>query len=116
MRAKLRVIFSPVSQVVFHVTAPWYGAPPMAGTRLLYLAYNTRADILFAVTKLQKHVYVQGLLDYEALYWLLGHIKERPVLAIKFYPKCLVKHPSHDLCKTNSIPHAASTLLTVASW
>jgi hypothetical protein len=82
---------------------------------LLYLAYNTRADILFAVTKLAKACVCPGILDYEALYWLLGYIKERPALAIKFYPNRL-KHPIHDLCETHSIPHADLTLLTDASW
>jgi hypothetical protein len=82
---------------------------------LLYLAYNTRADILFAVTKLAKACVCPGIADYEALYWLLGYIKQRPDLAIKFYPDSK-KNPITDICSANSIPHSDLTIFTDASW
>ena len=82
---------------------------------LLYLAYNTRADILFAVTKLAKACVCPGLKDYEALYWLMGYIKERPDLAIKFYPN-RHENPIKLLCTMNNIPYSDLALITDASW
>ncbi|KAI2502222.1 hypothetical protein MHU86_12274 [Fragilaria crotonensis] len=52
---------------------------------LLYLAYNTRADILFAVCKLAKACVCPGELDFRALIWLIGYLRRRPYYAIKFY-------------------------------
>lgn len=40
---------------------------------LLYLAYNTRANIVFAVTKLAKACIDPSDKDYHALCWLLGY-------------------------------------------
>jgi hypothetical protein len=82
---------------------------------LLYLAYNTRADILFAVTKLAKACICPGIRDYEALYWLLGYVKARPDLAIKFYPNPK-QNPIVDICSSNSIPYSELALITDASW
>ena len=82
---------------------------------LLYLAYNTRADILFAVTKLSKACICPGILDYEALFWLIGYIKARPDLAVKFYPNPK-KNPIVTLCETNNIPYSDLAVLTDASW
>jgi hypothetical protein len=48
---------------------------------LLYLAYNTRADILFAVSNLSKACVCPGSQDYEAVLWLLGYLKTQPSLA-----------------------------------
>ena len=39
---------------------------------LLYLAYNTRADILFAVCKLAKACICPGETDFRALIWLIA--------------------------------------------
>jgi hypothetical protein len=46
---------------------------------LLYLAYNTRADILFAVCKLAKACVCPGELDFRALiWWLIGYLRRCP--------------------------------------
>ena len=49
---------------------------------LLYLAYNTRSDILFAVCKLAKACICPGDIDYRALIWLFGYLQRRPYYAI----------------------------------
>jgi hypothetical protein len=41
---------------------------------LLYLAYNTRANILFAVCKLAKACICPGKTDFRALIWLIGYL------------------------------------------
>ena len=51
----------------------------------LYLAYNTRPDILFIVCKLAKACSCPGYKDYEALVWLIGYICLRPDLGNMFY-------------------------------
>ena len=42
---------------------------------LLYLAYNMRADILFAVCKLAKACICPGETDFRALIWLIGYLQ-----------------------------------------
>ena len=82
---------------------------------LLYAAYNTRADILFAVCKLAKACTCPGEQDYIALLWLIGYVKNKPDLAIKFYPDR--KHnPIYDICLANNIPYSDLTIMTDASW
>jgi hypothetical protein len=39
---------------------------------LLYLAYNTWDDILFAVCKLERACISPGIVDFQALSWLIG--------------------------------------------
>lgn len=82
---------------------------------LLYLAYNTRADILFAVSKLSKACICPGIKDYEALYWLLGYIKARPDYALKFYPDSN-KQPIQRILHVNSIANSDLVVFTDASW
>jgi hypothetical protein len=64
---------------------------------LLYLAYNTRADILFIVCKLVKACSCPGMKDYEALVWLLGYLHDHPDLANMF---CMDVHssPVYKMC------------------
>jgi hypothetical protein len=45
---------------------------------LLYLAYNTWADILFAVCKLAKACISPGIADFQALTWHIGYLRRRP--------------------------------------
>lgn len=67
-------------------------------TPLLYLAYNTWADILFAVTKLAKACIDPGEKEHAPLYWLLGYIKAKPDLTVKFYPKQKDSPRIHEIC------------------
>ena len=82
---------------------------------LLYLAYNTRADILFAVCKLAKACVCPGDTDYRALTWLIGYIRRRPYYAIKFYPDG-TSNPIYDLCRHHQIPYSDLIIFSDASW
>jgi len=82
---------------------------------LLYAAYNTRADILFAVCKLAKACTCPGMKDYDALLWLIGYLKYKPNLAIKFYPD-RNNNPIYNICLANSVPYSDITIFTDASW
>jgi hypothetical protein len=53
----------------------------------VYPALSGRADILFTVCKLAKACINPGPKDHDALIsWLIGYLRYRPDLAIKFYP------------------------------
>ena len=82
---------------------------------LLYAAYNTRADILFAVCKLAKACVCPGDKDYKALLHLIGYLKSKPDLALKFYPD-RHKNPIYDICLANNIRYSDLTIFTDASW
>jgi hypothetical protein len=82
---------------------------------LLYLAYNTRADILFAVCKLAKACIAPGILDFRALTWLIGYLRRRPYYALKFYPDC-TSNPIYEICLQHRIPYADLTVFSDASW
>ena len=82
---------------------------------LLYLAYNTRADILFAVCKLAKACICPGDIDYRALIWLFGYLRRRPYYAIKFYPDG-TSNPINDLCRHHRIPYSDLIVFSDASW
>jgi hypothetical protein len=82
---------------------------------LLYLAYNTQADILFAVCKLAKACIAPGIQDFCALTWLIGYLRRRPYYALKLYPDC-TSHPIYEICLQNRIPYADLTVFFDASW
>jgi hypothetical protein len=54
---------------------------------LLYLAYNTRANILFAVCKLAKACICPGKTDFRALIWLKGLSTTTPILCHQVLPR-----------------------------
>jgi hypothetical protein len=72
---------------------------------LLYLAaYNTRADILFALCKLAKACRsLERRIIHEALRCLLGYLKHKPDLAIKCcpYPKDSL---INEICEVTRVP------------
>ncbi|KAI2507460.1 hypothetical protein MHU86_6952 [Fragilaria crotonensis] len=82
---------------------------------LLYLAYNTRADILFAVCKLAKACISPGIPDFRALTWLIGYLRRRPYYALKFYPDG-TSNPIYDICIHHRIPYTDLTVFSDASW
>ena len=82
---------------------------------LLYLAYNTRADILFAVCKLAKACISPGETDFRALIWLIGYLRKRPSYALKFYPDG-TSNPIYDICRLNRIPYSDIVVFSDASW
>ena len=70
---------------------------------LLCLAYNTRADILFAVCKVAKACICPGETDFRALIWLIGYLRCHPNYALKCYPDANT-NPGYDLCCQHRIP------------
>ena len=82
---------------------------------LLYLAYNTRADILFAVCKLAKACVCPGDIDFRALKWLIGYLRRRPYYALKFYPDG-TSNPIYDICRHHRIPYSDLIIFSDASW
>ena len=82
---------------------------------LLYLAYNTRADILFAVCKLAKACICPGETNFCALIWLICYLRRRPYYALKFYPDATT-NPVYDVCCQHRIPLSDLTVFSDASW
>jgi hypothetical protein len=82
---------------------------------LLYLAYNTRANILFAVCKLAKACICPGKANFRALIWLIGYLRQRPYYAIKFYPDT-TSNPAYNVCCQHRIPHSDLTVISDSNW
>ena len=81
---------------------------------LLYLAYNTRANILFAVCKLAKACICPCETDFRALIWLIGYLRRHPYYALKFYPDATT-NPIYDICCQHRIPLSGLTVFSDAS-
>ncbi len=82
---------------------------------LLYLVYNTRADVLFAVCKLAKPCICPGKANICALIWLIGYLQQHPYYAIKFYPDA-TSNPVCNVCHQHCITHSDLTVFFDASW
>ena len=82
---------------------------------ILYLAYSTRADILFIVCKLAKACTQPGLKDYEALIWLLGFLRKHPALGINFHANASTS-PVNQLLRSHHIETSDLLAFSDASW
>ena len=84
---------------------------------LLYVALNTRSDILWIVnTKLAKSCTNPGMKDFNALMHLFGYLRRYPDLAIKYYTK-LEDSPIHDILIRNKLKNTAEIVgFTDLSW
>ena len=82
---------------------------------ILYLAYSTRADILFIVCKLAKACLKPGIKDFDALFWLLGYLRKYPAYGIRFYPNP-DKSPINELLRTHEIEIKEIMSFSDASW
>jgi hypothetical protein len=82
---------------------------------ILYLAYSTRADILFIVCKLAKACIHPGLKDFDALFWLLGYLRKYPAYGIRFYHNTS-QSPIHELLKEQNIEPKEIIAFSDASW
>jgi hypothetical protein len=82
---------------------------------ILYLAYSTRADILFITCKLAKACIAPGIKDYDALFWLLGYLRKYPAYGVRFYPNP-TKSPVHELLKAHNMEPNEITAFSDASW
>jgi hypothetical protein len=82
---------------------------------LLYLAYNTREDILFVVCKLAKASICPCKANFCALIWLIGYLQQRKYFAIKFYPDT-TSNPVYNVCCQHCIPQSNLNVFPNASW
>ena len=100
-----------------HITEEQHKRLPFCSTvcTLLYVAENTRANILFAVCKLAKACISPGEADFGALIWLIGYLQQRLYYAIKFYPDT-TSNPVYNVCRQHCIPHSNLTVFSDASW
>ncbi len=84
--------------------------PPLGHCKLLYLAHNTCANILFAVCKFAKACIGPGKTNFHTLIWLIGYLRQRPYHAIKFY-RDTTSNPVFNVCHQHRIPHSNMTEL-----
>jgi hypothetical protein len=82
---------------------------------ILYLAFGTRADILFITCKLSKACHDPGIKDYEALLWLFGYLRKYPDYGIKFYHD-VTQSPVHQIAKSQNVPQSEIIVFSDANW
>jgi hypothetical protein len=84
---------------------------------LLYLAYNTQANINSAFCKLAKACILSGNFNFRALtIWLLGFLQQRPAYNdAKFYADAN-SNPVYHVCHQHCIPHTNFTIFSDAKW
>jgi hypothetical protein len=82
---------------------------------ILYLAFGTRADIMFITCKLSKACHDPGIKDFEALLWLFGYLRKHTDLGIKFYHDA-TQSPIYQLAKSQNVPNSELTVFSDASW
>ena len=86
-----------------------------AVSSLLYLALNTRCDILWTVNKLAKSSTCPGVKDFEALMHLFGYLRRYTDYAIKYYAY-LNESPVYEILKINKIESTELIGFTDSSW
>jgi len=82
---------------------------------ILYLAYNTRADILWITAKLAKACSQPGMKDYDALFHLFGYLRAHQEYAIKFYSNPEESHP-YTICRQLKQQPSELIAFSDASW
>jgi hypothetical protein len=86
-----------------------------AVSSLLYIALNTRCDILWIVNKLAKSSTQPGIKDLEALMHCFGYLRKFLDYAIKFYAN-IEESPTYEICKKNKIPMTEIVGFSDSSW
>ena len=86
-----------------------------AVSSLLYVALNTRSDILWIVNKLAKSSSNPGIRDYQALMHCFGYLRQYPDYAIKYYAD-VKQSPVYEICKQNNIEYTPILGFTDSSW
>jgi hypothetical protein len=82
---------------------------------ILYLAFNTRPDIMFMTCKLSKACHDPGIKDFEALVWLFGYLQKYPDNALKYYHD-VTQSPVYQIAKSQNITQAKIVAFSNASW
>ena len=86
-----------------------------AVSSLLYLALNSRSDILWVVNKLAKSSSKPGLKDYEALMHCFGYLRKFSDFGIKFYAN-IKESPIYEICQNNKVPYTNLLGFSDSSW
>ena len=86
-----------------------------AVSSLLYIALNTRCDILWIVNKLAKSSSNPGLKDFAALLHCFGYLRKHTDFAIKYYAK-IEESPVYDICTRNKIISTEIVGFSDSSW
>ena len=86
-----------------------------AVSSLLYVALNTRSDILWATNKLAKSSTNPGMKDFDTLMHVFGYLRRYPDYAIKFYAH-IEESPSAIICKRHNIESTEILGFSDTSW
>jgi hypothetical protein len=86
-----------------------------AVSSLLYIALNTRCDILWVVNKLAKSSMQPGIKDFEALMHCFGYLRRFPDYAIKFNNN-VNESPVHKICTKHKVPFTELIGFSDSSW
>ena len=88
---------------------------PSAVSSLLYLALNTRSDILWITNKLTKSASNPGFKDYKALMHCFRYLRKHTGYAIKFYAD-ETQLPVYKICIQHNIKYTPIVGFTDSSW
>jgi hypothetical protein len=88
---------------------------PSAVSSLLYLALNTRSDILWITNKLAKSASNPGYKDYKALMHCFGYLRKHTGYAIKFYAD-ETQSPVYKICMKHNVKYTPIVGFTDSSW
>eukprot|EP00957_Ditylum_brightwellii_P146797 11175541-Ditylum_brightwellii.AAC.1 len=81
---------------------------------LLYLAFQSRRDILFITCKLAKTCSNPGMKDFEALIWLFGYLRRE--WNLEFFYSDASKSPAYKIANTHKIEPSDILVFINASW
>jgi hypothetical protein len=86
-----------------------------AVSSLLYIAINSRCDILWIVNKLAKSCSNPGMNDFAALLHCFGYLRKYPDYAIKYYAK-IEESPMYEICSRNKVCVSEIVGFSDSSW
>jgi hypothetical protein len=86
-----------------------------AVSSLLYIALNTRCDILWIVNKLAKSSSNPSMIDFDALMHCFGYLRKHSDLAIKYYAD-VSKSPVYAICQKHNITMSEILGFSDSSW
>jgi hypothetical protein len=82
---------------------------------LLYIALNTRSDILWIVNKLAKSSIQPGIKDFEVLLHCFGYLRKYPALVLKYYAN-IEESPISKLCQKYNVDMTELVGFTDSLW
>ena len=86
-----------------------------AVSSLLYVALNTRSDILWITNKLAKSCNNPGIKDFEALMHCFGYLRKYSDYGIRYYGD-LKNSPVYQICEKNGVEYTDLVGFSDSSW